>query len=118
MAEKEPGKVAATPIGGIFLIFFGVVLLLQTLNVLPWGLWESLWRFWPVSIIILGLSVLLRRFNVWLVSLLILAILGVCLGIAIWQYVPSAPAGQTTNSYSEPLDGWALHTMPAVVTFR
>ncbi len=81
----------------------GVVLLLQTLGILPWGLWGILWRFWPALIIIIGISILFRRYNVWLVSLLILAILGACLGIAIWQYGLSPPAGTATKSYSEPL---------------
>lgn len=104
MAGKEPGKVVGIPTGGIFLIFLGVVLLLQTLNALPWGLWSTLWRFWPVLIIILGVGILLSHLNVWLVSLLTLSLLGACLGIAIWQYGPPALAVPTTNSYSEPLD--------------
>ena len=103
MTEKEPERVGGVPVGGIFLLFLGVVLLLQTLNVLPWSLWGALWRFWPVLIIIIGLGILLRRYNVWLVSLLILAILGACLGIAIWQYGPSPPTGVITKSHSEPL---------------
>jgi len=105
MAEKKPQKVVSVPIWGIFLLFLGVVFLLQTLGVLPWGLWGTLWRFWPVLIIIIGLGILLCRYNVWLVSLLMLAILGACLGIAIWQYGPSPPAGMVTKSYSEPLGG-------------
>ena len=103
MAEKKPQRIAGVPIWGILLLFLGVVFLLQTLDVLPWGLWGTLWRFWPVLIIIIGLGILLRRYNVWLVSLLILAILCACLGIAIWQYGPSPPAGVVTESYSEPL---------------
>jgi len=99
MSEKEPQRVVGVPIWGIFLLFLGVVFLLQTLNVLPWGLWGTLWRFWPVLIIIIGLGILLRRYNVWLVSLLVLAILGACLGIAFWQY----GASPSIKSYSEPL---------------
>jgi len=99
MSEKEPQRVVGVPIWGIFLLFLGVVFLLQTLNVLPWGLWGTLWRFWPVLIIIIGLGILLRHYNVWLVSLLVLAMLGACLGIAIWQY-GSPPS---TKSYSESL---------------
>ena len=38
-------------------------------------------------IIITGLGILLRHYNVWLVSLLVLVVLGAGLGIAIWQYV-------------------------------
>lgn len=103
MSEKEPQRVVGVPIWGIFLVFLGVIFLLQTLNVLPWGLWGILWRFWPVLLIITGLSILLHRFSPWLVGLLILAILGACLGIAIWQYGLSPPADIVTKSYSEPL---------------
>jgi hypothetical protein len=103
MSEKEPQRVVGAPIWGIFLLFLGIVFLLQTLGVLPWGLWGTLWRFWPVLIIIIGVSILLRRYNVWLVSLLILAMLGACLGIAAWQYESPPPSGAATQSYSEPL---------------
>jgi len=103
VSKKEPRRLGGVPIWGILLLFLGVVFLLQTLDVLPWGLWATLWRFWPVLIIIIGLGILLRRYNLWLVSLLILAILGACLGIAIWQYGPPPPAGMVTRSYSEPL---------------
>jgi hypothetical protein len=99
MSEKEPQRVVGVPIWGILLLFLGVIFLLQTLNILPWGLWEIMWGFWPVLIIIIGLGILLRRYNVWLVSLLVLAILGACLGIAIWQY----GASPSIKSYSEPL---------------
>jgi len=103
MSEQRHKITISAPIWGIFLVFLGAVFLLQTLNVLPWGLWGTLWRFWPVLIIIIGLGVLLRRYNVWLVSLLILAILGASLGLAIWQHGPSLPGGVVTKSYSEPL---------------
>lgn len=84
--EKSP-RVISVPVWGIFLVFLGIVFLFQTLDVLPWGLWRTLWRFWPVLIIITGLGILLRHYNVWLVSLLVLVVLGAGLGIAIWQYV-------------------------------
>ncbi|MDD5081985.1 MAG: DUF5668 domain-containing protein [Dehalococcoidales bacterium] len=86
MSEQRPPRAVAAPVWGIFLLFAGTVLLLQTLDILPWSLWNTLWRFWPVLIVIVGLSILLRQQNVWLVSLLILVILGITLGIAIWQH--------------------------------
>ena len=101
MSEVRRSREHYTPLWGIFLLFLGTVFLLQSLNILPWGLWGTLWRFWPVLIIITGLGILLRRFNVWLVSVLILAVLFACLGVAIWQYGPSVPAGQAAESYSE-----------------
>ncbi|MBI4188085.1 MAG: hypothetical protein HY529_02650 [Chloroflexi bacterium] len=83
--DKKPAELSM-PVGGIFLLFLGIVFLLQSLNILPWGLWGNLWQFWPVLLIATGLSILLRHRNVWLVSLLILALFFVSLGLAIWQY--------------------------------
>ncbi len=103
MSEEKRQREHYVPVWGIFLLFLGVVFLLQTLNILPWGLWGTLWRFWPVLIIIIGLSILLRRYNVWLVSAMVLVLLCACLGIAIGQYESYSPAGQTAKSYSEPL---------------
>lgn len=103
MSEQKIQTVHNIPVWGVFLLFLGTVFLLQTLNILPWGLWGSLWRFWPVLLIATGLGILLRRYNPWLVSALILVMFFSCLGIAIWQY--GSPAGQTTESYSEPLEG-------------
>jgi len=103
MSGKKPQGVVGVSIWGIFLLFLGIVLLLQTLDVLRWGLWGTLWRFWPVLIIVIGFGILLRHYNAWLVSLLVLVIFGACLGVAIWQYSPSLSSGIITKSYSEPL---------------
>ena len=103
MAKEKPQAIISAPIWGVFLLFAGIVLLLQTLNVLPWDLWKTLWRFWPVLIIIVGLGILLRRYNPWLVSLLILTIFGACLGIAIWQNGLISSGGIVTAKHTEPL---------------
>jgi hypothetical protein len=92
------------PIWGIFFLLLGIVLLLQTLNVLPWGLWGTLWRFWPAIIIVIGLALILRHTSIWLVSLLTLVILGGSIGIAVWQYNTSgAFSNSTTETVSRPV---------------
>ncbi len=101
-AERRP-QPREIPIFGVILLFVGIVLLLQTLGVVPWGLWGTLWRIWPLLLIIIGLVLVLRRFNPWLVSLLILALLFAGFGFALWRYQPAASTG-TTRSYSQPLD--------------
>jgi len=83
---------------GIFLMFLGIVFLLQTTGVLAWTLWGTLWRFWPVAIVLVGLGILLRRQSVWLVSLVSLAILGGCLGIAVWQHGPAPSSEMVSDS--------------------
>ena len=103
MPDERQQKERYAPVWGILLLFLGIIFLLQNLNVLPWGLWGTLWHFWPVLIIIIGASILLRYHNVWLVSTLILAMLFACLGITVWQYGASPPAEKITTAYSEPL---------------
>ncbi len=106
MPDREPHYLLRVPLWGLFLLFLGVTFLLQTLNVLPWGLWSTLWRFWPVLLINAGLGILLRRYNTWLVSILILTLLFGSLGIAIWQYGGvSAATTATTGKYVAPRDG-------------
>jgi hypothetical protein len=45
----------------IVLIGAGVVLLLNTLGIVPWGSWSEIGRFWPVLVIASGLSILWRN---------------------------------------------------------
>jgi hypothetical protein len=86
MPEEEQRPAVMVPVWGIVILFTGIVLLLQILGILHWEIWGTLWKFWPVIIIIYGLSFLLYRWNVWLVSLLSLAMLGGCLWIAVSQH--------------------------------
>ncbi|RLC72371.1 MAG: hypothetical protein DRI26_03130 [Chloroflexi bacterium] len=90
-------------IWGVVLLFVGIVLLLQNFDVLPWSLWGTLWRFWPVLLIVIGLDILAGRYNPWLASALVLAVLGACLGLAIWQHGPSPGPGSAVSEYSQPL---------------
>ena len=104
MSEQKPHVFGNVPVWGVFLLFLGIVFLLQTTGILPWGLWGTLWRFWPSLLIAIGLGILLQRYNRWLVSLLILILFFACLGIAILRYGPIPPE-QSTWSHSEPLGG-------------
>jgi hypothetical protein len=103
-STKAPRHNSSAPIWGIFLLFIGIVLLLQTFEVLPWGLWGTLWRFWPAIIIIIGLAILLRHTSIWLVSLLTVVILGGSIGFAVWQYqAHGSLTGNNSRTYSQPL---------------
>jgi hypothetical protein len=42
----------------LVIIFAGVLLLLQTLGLLPPGLWRLLVQLWPVGLILIGLDLL------------------------------------------------------------
>jgi len=98
MAGERGRSPLAVATWGTFLIFLGVVFMLQTTGVLPWTLWGTLWRFWPVALILMGVGILVRGWNVWLVSLVSVAILGGCLGIALWQHGPLASSHMETET--------------------
>jgi hypothetical protein len=95
MRETEKGA----PVGGIFLLYFGILLLMQTTGYLPWNIWDTLWRFWPVLIIIAGINLLLRNLNPWLVSLIVAAILASCIFYAIYL-VPGTGLKETIGILS------------------
>lgn len=48
-------------IGPLILITIGVIFLLNNFGILPWSVWDSIWRFWPVLLIIWGIQIILGR---------------------------------------------------------
>lgn len=55
-APRRPSLVGPTLLIGV-----GVLVLMQNLGFLPFGFWWTLWRFWPVVLIVVGLDLLLGR---------------------------------------------------------
>ena len=92
------------PLFPAFLIALGVLLLLQTTGALPWDLWLSIWRWWPVLIIALGINIAFAGRMPWLAGSLIaiMLIAAVGIGIAI-SYEPWSGA-ETVATLEEPLD--------------
>jgi|GEM_PF-865264 len=45
----------------VILIFAGIIFLLNNFGILPWNVWSSLWRFWPVFLILIGLQIIFGR---------------------------------------------------------
>ncbi len=39
----------------------GIVLLLNTLQILPWSFWPKIVRFWPIVLIVFGLTLFARN---------------------------------------------------------
>jgi hypothetical protein len=66
---------------GMFLIFLGSVFLLDNLDIINFY-WGSVWRFWPVVFILIGMNMLLSRLeNKNLVALLVALITFLVLGL-------------------------------------
>lgn len=70
---------------GIFLIFAGFILLLNTIGSLPWQIWDELWKFWPLLIVLGGINIVLGKNPLSRLIMLVLtiSIIGLAFLIAI-----------------------------------
>ncbi|MGE5560225.1 MAG: LiaI-LiaF-like domain-containing protein [Chloroflexota bacterium] len=67
---------------GVLLVIIGAVLLLNSLGIIPWGVWTSLWRFWPVLLILAGVSVMTHQRIPFLALLIAALVVILVLGYA------------------------------------
>ncbi len=45
-------------VGPLILLTIGFILLFNNLGIIPWGIWRTLWRFWPVILILIGIEIM------------------------------------------------------------
>lgn len=97
-------------VGPILLIAAGVVLLLNQTGRLPWAVWGTLWRFWPVILILIGLEVIVglsRSRLLYVLSVFFaVAILGTLVLYAVYAGGPMArsQSGGRTEEIVEQLN--------------
>lgn len=91
------------PTAAIALVVLGVVLLMQTTEILPWDVWVELWRFWPVLIIIAGINLVLGRRMPWLSVRLAVLVLGGSVGLAF--VLVETDVEPTVTRFVEPVGG-------------
>lgn len=88
--------------GPLFLIFIGVLFLLNNLGMISWDIWPQLIRLWPVFLIGAGLDLVLGRRSM-LGSILVSVFMIALIGGALWfisTQMPSAPAVTQEVSYA------------------
>lgn len=103
MSGDSKAKRIGFPLGAALLIVIGAILLLNNLGYLSWGIWSTLWRFWPVLLILVGVNFFLAGSRPWLMLLVTVIVLaGVFFGA--WVMVgQGTPVKQATVSFSRPL---------------
>ncbi len=93
---------SAVPVFGILLVGLGVLLLLETIGVVGWGIWTELWRFWPVLLIALGVNMAFGRRYPWVAGVLVL----VLIAASVWGAAAMSANGNgnlVSSTYQAPL---------------
>ena len=90
--------------GPVFLVSLGTIILLINLGFLSWDIWGLIFRFWPVLIILAGVSIIFHRsLSTWWGALFTFLIVLVVAGGIVWyagqqpargQQLPSAEVSQ------------------------
>lgn len=91
------------PMMGIALVALGVLLLLQTTDVIPWTVWFELWRFWPALLIAVGVNMFVGRRAPWVAAALVALIFAGSLGGA--YALNRTTAGDLAERYVATLAG-------------
>ncbi len=105
--RHERGRSIVWP---LLLIFLGGLLLLNNMGVLPWSIWQTLWRFWPVVLVLIGLELILGRGNPWLSALLAILTIGLIGMVALvvafvpWSSSASPRTAVAQQEVQVPLD--------------
>lgn len=97
-------------VGPLFLIALGLVILLHNLEVIEWGIWETIRRFWPIVLIAAGIEIILRRAVSWGPLVLAAAVVGVAFmagiaPIACWTFESEFPGREplADQTFAEPI---------------
>jgi hypothetical protein len=61
LSEEKKQKQENDPVFGFLLVFAGVILLLNSLEIVPWTIWAAMLKFWPILVILVGLKILLGK---------------------------------------------------------
>ena len=99
--ERHEVKRERSPFGAMILIVVGLVLLLNNFNLLSWEIWQTLWRFWPVLLVIWGLQIMVGKTRL---GNLITFVIGLFLIGFIFVY--------SASLFNSNLDKWLTRTFP------
>lgn len=89
--ERRPGFV-----GPFLLLSTGIILLFNNLGMLPWEIWGTLWRYWPVILILFGIQVLSRQagsFIMYAIGVLLCILLIAGTVVLAWNGYPEPDYG-------------------------
>lgn len=94
------------------LLGLGIVLLLNNLGYVPWSIWSSLWPYWPLLLVLLGVEAFVTGRVAW-GTLVLLLVLVPLIGLAItfgsvastWSTATSGAPDRLTSTIHQTLNG-------------
>jgi hypothetical protein len=84
-------------LGPLVLVIIGLLLLINNMGMLPLGFWGTVWRFWPVILILIGLDILAthagsRKTYILFILLGIVIVIGFIAISITWPVSPQVEA--------------------------
>jgi len=96
----------------VILLSAGILLLLNNLDVLPWSIWQGLWPFWPLLLVLLGIEAFMTGRVAWGTLVMVIVLLPlIWLGVSIatltgnWSDATSDAPDRLTSTLHQTLDG-------------
>lgn len=76
---------------GVILILIGVFLIFNSLGYISWNVWNYVWPFWPLLLVIWGIQIILGRnqFSRFIVGVITLIALGLVLLFGVTRVNPA-----------------------------
>ncbi len=91
------------PFGAIVLIALGAIFLLNNFGVLPWDIWQNIWKFWPILLVLFGLEILLGRSSSFRLVLILLLLIFLVPLILILNPLTRNPLANGEVTFEKPL---------------
>jgi len=77
----------------LLLVLAGVILLLNNLGHLPWTVWATIGRLWPILLIAVGLDILFGRSVLrWALGTALVVLVGIAVALALFGPAPIGPS--------------------------
>lgn len=104
MYDSEPRRSRrGISFGPILIIILGIVFLLNNFGVLPWEIWQNIWKFWPVLLVLFGIEVLLGRTSSLRTIIFLLVLIFLLPVLLILNPLTGNPLANETLTIDKPL---------------
>ena len=78
-------------LGAVILIFLGIIFLLNNFGLLSWQVWGTIWRFWPLILVLIGLRIIMGHSRGSSLAILFVALVFMAL-IILFSVASNNPA--------------------------